>query len=264
MARIRSIKPELAADRTLAALPIPVRYTFLLCVSQADDYGLLLAEPRQLLGQLYPHDESVNPEMLSGWLERLVEAGRLRWRRTLDGARVLEIVNWGKHQSVKNPGKPLLLDRLEPLDPDQPETLTPSSVEPPAKRRRNVGDLGGAEREREREREQGKGIITAGAVGGWPAEASAIYAEHIGLRSPAEIGKVLKPAVATHGWETLRPWWEAYCRAAPYRKRDGSIHGDRGGDRPEDAVKDTRFCSPRDFLNTLATWRERCQPLKLA
>lgn len=261
MARIRSIKPELPADRTLSALDFPVRYTFILLISQADDYGLLMAEPRQLLGLLYPHDERVSPDLLESWLDELVRAGRIGWRWTTDGARVLEIVNWAKHQQVKSPGKPLLRDRLQPPTEGPPPGCPRIAPDLPPKRRRVAPGLGGAERERERDQGTGKGIISAG---GWPAEARDIFAEHIGLREVREFGRQLKPAVDAHGWDAVKPWWEAYCRSAPYRKRDGSIHGDRAGDRPEDAVKNVAFCSPADFVKTLTVWRQRCEPLKLA
>jgi hypothetical protein len=117
--------------------------------------------------------------------------------------------------------------------------------------------LGGAEREREREKGKGK----ESPRGGWPAEAHTIYAEHIGLRDVREFAGTLAPAVTLFGWDTVRPWFEAYCRSAPYRKRDGAIHGDRPGDKPEDLVKNTAFCSPADFVKNLTTWRERCAPM---
>lgn len=116
MARIRTIKPEMASDVKLARLSRDSRYTFVLIISQADDYGLLLGNPRQLLGTLYPHDEDVSVPLLGGWLAELVRAKLVRWRETKDGAPVLEVVNWQRHQKVDKPAKPFLLERLLPLD----------------------------------------------------------------------------------------------------------------------------------------------------
>ncbi len=149
MARIRSIKPELASDKTLAGCSIPARYTFVLLISQADDYGLLMAEPRQLLGQLYPHDE-VSVQTLEKWLAELCTSGRFRFRTTKDGARVIELVNWKKHQLVKNPGKPLLRSRLLPVE-------NRISGNPPEDVVSSDGGSGGADRERDLGEGEGKG-----------------------------------------------------------------------------------------------------------
>lgn len=115
MARIRTIKPEFATDEKLARLSRDARLTFVLCITQADDDGLLPGNHRQLLAALYPLDDSVNFAKLSVWLEELVELGRLRWRETFDGSPILEIVNWANHQKVDHKGKSLLLDKLKPV-----------------------------------------------------------------------------------------------------------------------------------------------------
>lgn len=255
MARIRSLKPETPSDRGLAVLPIEVRYTFLMVVARADDYGLLLAETRQLVGELYPHDANISEGTVVSWVEALVQNGRLQWRLTRDGARVLEVVNWDKHQQVKNPGKPLLRDRLLPLDLTNIKSLPEELVGLPEELVCGEGEGEG----------KGKGKFSAGGgngvPGGWPNQATQIYAEHIGLLSVGRIGKALKGVVHAHGWEVVRPWFTAYCKARPYQKRDGSIYGDAPGDKPAGAIRDVRFCSPEEFAKTLTVWRERCQPM---
>lgn len=96
----------------------------------------------------------------------------------------------------------------------------------------------------------------------WPAEAAALYAEHIGLRSPGEFGRYLAPAVKAHGWPLVRRWLLSYCNAAPYRRRDGTVWGDSPSDTPgTQPLKNARGCSPKDFADTLAQWRERTEPL---
>lgn len=120
MARIRTIKPEIATGAALARISRESRYTFVLAIAQADDYGLLLGNPRQLLGTLFPHDEDVDVATLTRWIDELVEAGRMRWRETPDGQRVLEIVNWQRHQKVDHPHKPVLRDQLRPLPSEDP------------------------------------------------------------------------------------------------------------------------------------------------
>jgi hypothetical protein len=101
MARIRSIKPEIAQDKKLADLPADVRWTFLLCISQADDFGLLHGRPRALLGVLYPVTESVSEAQLTKWIDRLVSAGLLERLTSIDGMSLLHITTWEKHQPPK-------------------------------------------------------------------------------------------------------------------------------------------------------------------
>lgn len=115
MPRIRTIKPEFASDEKLSSVSRDARLTFVLLVTQSDDDGLLLGRTRQLLGALYPHDESVDAEQLAFWLEELVSIGAIRWRKTVDDAPVVEICNWSKHQRVDHRAKSLLLPTLQPL-----------------------------------------------------------------------------------------------------------------------------------------------------
>jgi len=116
MPRIRTIKPEIAHDVTLARISRESRYTLVLLISQADDQGLLLGNPRQLLGSLYPHDQDVTDDVLRHWLGELERVGIVRWRARADGQPVLQIVNWQRHQRVVHPHKPILLDSLLPED----------------------------------------------------------------------------------------------------------------------------------------------------
>jgi hypothetical protein len=129
MARIRTIKPEMAADRKLAGVSREARYTFVLLITQADDDGLVLGSPRQLLGQLYPHDEAVGLARLSRELRELVESGFVRWRETVDDAPVLEIINWSKHQRIDHKAKSLVLPMLKPVSREPREDHAKGSRE---------------------------------------------------------------------------------------------------------------------------------------
>jgi hypothetical protein len=88
VARIRSIHPDFPSDKKLAKVPRDARLAFVCCWCIADDAGLFRAEPRQLLGALFPHDHDVADSQLEAWLADLVSIGVLRWRQTRDGARV--------------------------------------------------------------------------------------------------------------------------------------------------------------------------------
>ena len=123
MARIRSLKPELPSSRKLAAAPIEARYTFILLISQADDEGFVRAEPRQLLGALYPHDEAVTPDDLEAWILALTRVNSIRLRWTGDGARVIQVLGWTEHQSIKQAGKPKISPTLLPFSADSSEKI---------------------------------------------------------------------------------------------------------------------------------------------
>jgi hypothetical protein len=147
MARIRSIKPELPSSRKMAGAPIPARYTFILLISQADDEGFVRAEPRQLLGNLYPHDESVTPDDLERWILDLVRVKSIRLRWTTDGARVIQVLGWEEHQVIKNPGKPKISPTLLPVSENSTEEIRQVSVESGGAEVRRFGgsEVGGSE-----------------------------------------------------------------------------------------------------------------------
>lgn len=176
MARIRSIKPEMPADRGLARCPIDARYLFVLLITQADDYGLVEAEPRQMLGRLYPHDETITERQVDIWAGNLVDNGLIRWRWTLDGSRVIEIIQWQKHQLVRQPGKPLLRNSLQPISVNPPANLRQSSDEVP-QAHRNSSRLE-RERDRDRDREGGEGSNTSALKRGeeqWVTDFDAVW-----------------------------------------------------------------------------------------
>jgi len=128
VARIRSIKPELPSSKKLTAASIEARYTLVLLITQADDEGFVLAEPRQLLGVLYPHDEAVTSVELEEWIRQLVAVNSLVVRHTTEGARVLQLVGWHEHQAVKNAGKPKISPLLLPLSVESTEDGGRNSV----------------------------------------------------------------------------------------------------------------------------------------
>ena len=107
MARIRTIKPETPRDAKLARLPREARYTFWMLITQADDEGFFPANPRTLLGLIYPHDTDISERMLSSELDALRGVGRLESFDTEDGP-IGRIVNFKKHQKIDHPSKSYL------------------------------------------------------------------------------------------------------------------------------------------------------------
>ncbi len=115
MARIRSIHPDFPSDKKLAGVSRDARLTYALTWCIADDAGLFRANPRQLLGQLYPYDVDVTEAQLEAWLVALVGLGVIRWHSTKDGARVGQLVNWPKRQKIDKPSKSFLQAEIVPL-----------------------------------------------------------------------------------------------------------------------------------------------------
>lgn len=266
MPRIRSVKPELASDRKLATASRDARYTFVLLISQADDDGLLRAEPRQLLGALYPFDRDVSGPKLEAWLEELRSLALIRWRRTQDGVRVIEIINWSKHQVIKNRSKPFLAKQLADFE----ETDAGHSGEPTEEERSPDGGAGGAE-SRVLSPEPRVPVV-AGATNGhrkaapkgqrsrdppampsWVQEAVTIYAR-IGVIDHGKLGKILKPVVQSRGWAEVRPVWEYFCEFSPVndyltRSKANTL---REGETP---VKRFGYhTSPQSFVEHYTHW----------
>jgi hypothetical protein len=91
----------------------------------ADDYGNGRAGPVYLSSRVFPASESL--ETLKDALEELV---RIRYviLYVVDGQRYFHIRNWGKHQKVNHPGKPLVPEftaETKEASRDSQETLSP-------------------------------------------------------------------------------------------------------------------------------------------
>lgn len=238
MARIRTLKPETATDRKLATVSRDARYTFILLISQADDDGLIRAEERQLLGNLYPYDADVTTEMLETWLAELVAIGVLRWRHTVDGVRVAHIVNWKRHQVIKNRSKPFLLTQLS----DGQEELPGLSADPTEDVSRDNGGAGGAE---------SRVLSPESRVLSWPADFSEVL-RPIGFFSPPRVGRALAQAVSVVGIPRAREVVQAYASLAPHQKADGSF---------DPSVHAHHFCTPERLAQTWGFWMQQTEPI---
>lgn len=98
----------------------------------------------------------------------------------------------------------------------------------------------------------------------WVAEARELYRQ-IGLLSHGRIGKALSDAVKELGWDTpagIKAAFALYCEYAPYRCRDGHVHGFHELDRPENRPpRNTDHCSPEHFVKNLAQWTALLVPV---
>lgn len=207
MARIRTIKPEFATDEKLAKVSRDARLTFVLCITQADDDGLLPGNHRQLLAALYPLDDAVTYAKLAAWIEELVESGRVQWRETVDGSPILEIVSWAKHQRVDHKGKSLILPHLKPSGeecatgsreiPEECATVSRSDLGP------RTMDLRPTTGEQARVAKQPA----------WVRPLARQWSTSVGRTSEKAIHRELAESVATHGPEKMGAAIVAYAKA---------------------------------------------------
>lgn len=99
MARIRTLKPELWQDEKLAPLDPITRLVFLGLICLGDDAGRLVDNIRLLDASIFPETADTCREALA----TLARIGRIRRGMTASGQRVLQIVNWERHQKVDHP-----------------------------------------------------------------------------------------------------------------------------------------------------------------
>jgi hypothetical protein len=109
MARIRSIKPEVRISEKVNSWPIPVRYFWVLLWGYCDDYGYGRDNPRLIVADSFPLDDSVTAEMVAEWMDRIWADGVIE-RFAVDDARYFRVVNWDEHQKISHPAKKVLPD----------------------------------------------------------------------------------------------------------------------------------------------------------
>lgn len=109
MARIRSIKPEVRISEKVNSWPIPVRYFWVLLWGYCDDYGYGRDNPRLIVADSFPLDDSVTAEMVSEWMDCIWADGVIE-RFAVDDARYFRVVNWDEHQKISHPAKKFLPD----------------------------------------------------------------------------------------------------------------------------------------------------------
>jgi hypothetical protein len=110
VARIRSLKPELRRDLTVATWKRDVRYTWVLLLGYLDDYGRGLDDDRLLKADLFPLDDDVTAKKLNGWLDVMAGSGddAPLCRYEVAGQGYLHAPKWGKHQRISHPTDSLM------------------------------------------------------------------------------------------------------------------------------------------------------------
>jgi hypothetical protein len=107
MARIRSVKPELRRDLTVAEWPREVRYAWVLLWGYLDDHGRGLDDLRLLVADLFPLDRDVTERKLDGWLKKMtadsLHGAAPLCRYEVAGRRYLHAPKWTRSQKVSHP-----------------------------------------------------------------------------------------------------------------------------------------------------------------
>lgn len=102
MARIRTIKPEIWLSPQIMNLSLGARILFIGLITQADDQGRGIADPRRLKAAVLPADD-VTASHVDEWLRELA-AQRLAvlYESTAHG-RLYSLPSWFQHQSINKP-----------------------------------------------------------------------------------------------------------------------------------------------------------------
>lgn len=153
MARIRSVKPSLRTSRVVAQWPHPVRYFWVLLWGYLDDHGRGLDNPRNILADCYPYEDTWTPRKIDQWLTLMATTRRDPdrdppvCRYVVGGVRYLHAVYWtdDSNQRVNRPTP----SRIPPCPTHErfSEKFREPLTEPPANGSR-------LEREGEKEREK--------------------------------------------------------------------------------------------------------------
>lgn len=152
MARIRTIKPDLAQSKSVAKLPFDARYFFAIILCWLDDAGRVEWQTKRLAGEMFPNDEEVGRDDLNRWLLLCCDAGVLA-RYTNEGVVYVCAPKFLEHQVINRPTKSILPGPTDEGSEITHGALSESSVSPHAL----LTEGSSPEREREREREQGGG-----------------------------------------------------------------------------------------------------------
>lgn len=99
MARGRFISNNIIMDRQIHELSndtCRLAYTWL--ITLADREGRVVGEPDLLAAQLFPRRREITPKMIEDFILEWIDAGFVIWYFGSDGDRVLQLVNFEKHQ----------------------------------------------------------------------------------------------------------------------------------------------------------------------
>lgn len=101
MARNRIIKPEYWADARIGKLSFGARLLYIAMWNFSDDYGVISASPRRLLGEAFENDESVTIDNVNAWLTEIENQERIK-KFVANDKEWYKIVHFADHQKVSH------------------------------------------------------------------------------------------------------------------------------------------------------------------
>ncbi len=116
--RIRTVKPGFFTDPDVVAVGVPARLLLLSMLTQADDEGRMLDQPRLLCANAFGDGDKVNPERLVSELAGGREPRILRYE--VSGKRYIQVHGFLKHQVISRP-RP----SVHPLPPLHDDSVIP-------------------------------------------------------------------------------------------------------------------------------------------
>lgn len=125
MARIRSIKPEIRISEKVNSWPVELRYFWIMLWGYVDDYGRGRDNPKLIVADTYPLDDSVSDKDVERWL-KILDRDEVIRRYVVDGKRFLLVLNWNEHQRPSHPARSVI-----PLPDPQEHAGGESSGNPP-------------------------------------------------------------------------------------------------------------------------------------
>jgi hypothetical protein len=110
VARIRTLKPEALQHRKVGRLSIWARWLWLGMLTQADDAGILVADPGQLRLVAFGYDEDLTIAKVSELLAEIAQTG-LVVLYTVRNVPYAYFPSWKDHQKIDRPLQERLWDR---------------------------------------------------------------------------------------------------------------------------------------------------------
>lgn len=177
MARIRTVKPDFWGSAKTAKVSRDARLLFLGLLNEADDEGRLLSSAKKIAGDLFPHDDDVEPNDVTVWLGELAAANFVQLYMD-DGIGYCCVTGFGEHQRVSHPTPSKF-----PAPPERtsPDVLPTSSGEVPESDTKNSAP---EVEQGTGNREQGNELV--------PPEPSAIIELPPGVSPPATTDPALR------------------------------------------------------------------------
>jgi len=147
MARIRSIKPEFWSSPGIETVAPHARLLYIAMWNWADDSGVGVANPRELLGFAFPLEEEINVADLRRMLEEIRRVFGVNFY-TVAGRQYYSIPSWEKHQKFdrrskgKYPGPEEADDAEIPANKGDSGNSAESHESSPSVRRDSVAGTG--------------------------------------------------------------------------------------------------------------------------